>query len=110
MKNTIKINRRTVMIEANALVKDGTMPRGQAVRQGYKLARLYAMFAAGALATITFIKADGTHRTAQALPARTGEDLVKGTGRQHPRTNVLYWDCGKQDFRAFRKERLLTVA
>lgn len=109
MNKNITINRRTVMTEANALVKGGTMTRGQAMRQGYKIARLYALFAAGALATITFVKADGTTRKAQALPPKVGTDLVRGTGNNQPRTNVLYWDVGKQEFRAFRKERLLTV-
>ena len=70
-KNT-KVNRRTVMAEANALVKSAEMDRSTAVKQGYKIARLYALFAAGAIATVTFLKADGTERVARALPAKTG--------------------------------------
>ena len=109
MSKHTKVNRRTVMAEANALVKSAGMNRSDAVRQGYKIARLYATFTAGAIATISFFKADGELREAMALPARTGEFLVKGTGHDTPKANVLYWDVGKNAFRSFCKARLVSV-
>lgn len=110
MSTQTKVNRHTVMAEANALVKSAGMNRSDAVKQGYKIARLYAAFAAGAIATISFIKGDGELREAQALPARTGEYLIKGTGNSTPKANVLYWDLTKQAFRSFCKARLVSVA
>ena len=111
MNNThTKINRRTVMAEANALVKTAKMDRSTAMKQGYKIARLYALFAAGAMATITFIKADGTERPALALPARTGAYLCNGNGHATPQKNILYFDVEKNEFRSFAKARLVTVA
>ena len=109
MSKQTKLNRRTVMAEANALVKSAKMDRSTAMKQGYKIARLYAAFAAGAIATVTFIKGDGTERVAHALPARTGEYLLTGTGRTTPKANVLYWDMGKNAFRSFCKARLVSV-
>ena len=110
MSKQTKVNRRTVMAEANALVKSAKMDRSTAMKQGYKIARLYAAFAAGAIATVTFIKGDGTERTAHALPARTGEYLITGTGHSTPKANVLYWDTEKQAFRSFCKARLVSIA
>ena len=110
MSKQTKVNRRTVMAEANALVKSANMNRSDAVKQGYKIARLNAIFAAGAIATISFIKGDGELREAQALPARTGEYLITGTGHSMPKANVLYWDMTKNAFRSFCKARLVSVA
>ena len=39
MSKQTKVNRRTVMAEANALVKSANMNRSDAVKQGYKIAR-----------------------------------------------------------------------
>lgn len=106
-----KINRRTVMAEANALVKNAKMDRSSAMKQGYKIARLYSLFAAGAIATITFIKADGTERVAHALPAKTGEFLIKGTGTHTtPKANLLFVDSEIGEFRSLVKARIVSVA
>ena len=111
MSTKMKVNRRTVMAEANALVKSAKMDRSTAVKQGYKIARLYAIFAAGAIATISFIKADGTSRTARALPARTGEYLIKGTGtHMTPKANILFVDSDIGEFRSLVKARIVSVA
>ncbi len=109
-KNT-KVNRRTVMAEANALVKSAKMDRSTAMKQGYKIARLYALFAAGAIATVTFLKADGTERVARALPAKTGEFLIKGTGTHTtPKANLLFVDSDLGEFRSLVKARIISVA
>ena len=109
-KNT-KVNRRTVMAEANALVKSAKMDRSAAVKQGYKIARLYALFAAGAIATVTFLKADGSERVAHALPAKTGEFLIKGTGTHTtPKANLLFVDSDIGEFRSLVKARIISVA
>ena len=111
MSKQMKVNRSTVMSEANALVKGAHMNRSQAMRQGYKIARLYSIFAAGAIATVTFIKADGTERTAHALPARTGEYLIKGTGTHTtPKANLLFVDSDLGEFRSLVKARIISVA
>ena len=111
MSNNTMVSRRTVMSEANALVKSANMNRSQAVKQGYKVAKVNAIFAAGMVAVITFLKADGTLRVAQALPARTGEYLVKGTGcRTTPRTNLLFVDADLGEFRSCAKARILDVS
>ena len=107
---TAKINRHTVMTEANALVKNAKMDRSSAMKQGYKIAKLYSLFAAGAIATITFIKADGSERVARALPAKTGEFLVKGTGTHHtPKANLLFVDSDLGEFRSLVKARIVCV-
>jgi hypothetical protein len=99
------------MAESNALVRSANMNRSQALAQGWKIARLYALFAAGALATVTFIKADGSERVARALPARTGEYLVKGTGTHTtPRANLLFVDSDIGEFRSLVKARIVSVA
>ena len=104
------ISRSTVMTEANALVKSAGMGRSQAVKQGYKIAKLYALFAAGALATVTFVKADGTKRIAKALPAKVGEFLVKGTGAHAtPKANLLFVDSELGEFRSLVKARIVSV-
>lgn len=104
------VNRKVAMTEANALVKSARMNRSDAMKQGYKIAKIYAAFAAGAMATFTFLKADGTERTANALPARTGEYLVKGTGRVTPKANILFVDADLGEFRSCVKARIITVA
>lgn len=109
-KNT-KVNRHTVMAEANALRGTTDLSRSECVKLGYKIASIYAAFAAGALSIITFVKADGTLRTAQALAPSVGEYLVKGTGKAHPpKANILYYDVEKQAFRSLVKARLVSVA
>ena len=111
MSKQTKVNRRTVMAEANALVKSAKMDRSTAMKQGYKIARLYAAFAAGAIATVTFIKGDGTERVAHALPAKTGEYLITGTGTHHtPKANILFVDSDIGEFRSLVKARIVSVA
>ncbi len=111
MSKQTKVSRRTVMAEANALVKSAKMDRSTAVKQGYKIAKLYALFAAGAIATVTFLKADGTERVAHALPAKTGEFLIKGTGTHTtPKANLLFVDSDIGEFRSLVKARIISVA
>lgn len=110
-KTTMKLDRKAVMQEANALVRNANLTRSAAVRQGWKLARLAAIFAAGLAASITFLKKDGTIRAANALPAKTGECLLTGTGkRTTPKANMLFVDADICEFRSFVKANLLTVA
>ena len=111
MSKNNKVNRRTVMAEANALVKSAKMDRSTAMKQGYKIARLYALFAAGAIATVTFLKANGSERVAHALPAKTGEFLIKGTGTHTtPKANLLFVDSDIGEFRSLVKARIISVA
>lgn len=112
MSKSFKISRKVVMQEANALVKSGAMNRSNAVKQGYKIAALKAIFAAGLMATITFVKADGELRKMNALPASTGEFLIKGTGTKvTPKANMLVCDADLGGaFRSFVKARLVSVA
>ena len=109
-KTKMKLDRKVVMQEANALVRTTHLTRSAAVRQGWKLARLAAIFAAGLAASITFIKKDGTIRAANALPAKTGECLLTGTGKRTPKANMLFVDADICEFRSFVKANLLTVA
>lgn len=108
-KNTTA-SRSVVMTEANALVKSAHLNRSEAVKLGHKIARLYAIFAVGAIATVTFLKADGTERIAHALPAKAGEFLVKGTGRPTPKANLLFVDSDLGEFRSLVKARIISVA
>ena len=111
MSKQTKVNRHTVMAEANALVKSAHMDRSTAMKQGCKIARLYALFAAGAIATVTFLKADGTERVARALPAKTGEFLIKGIGTHTtPKANLLFVDSDLGEFRSLVKARIISVA
>ena len=106
-----KINRKVVMSEANAMFRNGNMTRSDAVKQGYKVAKIYSAFAAGMMATITFIKADGSERVANALPASVGEYLVKGTGTHNtPKANILFCDADLGGaFRSLVKARIVKV-
>lgn len=99
---------RDVMVEANAMKAAG-LDRATAMRQAWKVVRLAILMAAGTACHFQFEKADGEVRDAYGLPARTGEFLVKGTGRSVPSQNVLYFDVEKQAFRSFAKSRLISV-
>jgi len=113
-QNTIKVSRRLAMSEANAMFaanKNNGMSRSTAMKQGYKVAKIIAIFAAGLAANITFIKGDGSTRFAHALPAKTGEYLLTGTGkRPTPKANMLFVDAEIGEFRSLVKSRILTVA
>lgn len=108
----IKIDRKVAMSEANAMFanKKNGFNRSQALKQGYKVAKIRALFAAGLVATVTFVKADGTERVANALPAATGEYLLTGTGtHQTPKANLLFVDSDIGEFRSLVKSRIISV-
>ena len=107
--NAVKADRRTAMREANALVRGGQMTRSQAMKQGYKVALLNAIFVAGLAAHLSFVKADGEKRVATALPAKVGEYLVKGTGHATPKSNILFIDADLAAFRSCVKARIISV-
>ena len=113
MKNTknntaVKANRRTAIIEANALVKSG-MPRSQATKQGWKVALLYALFTAGVATTITFTKKDGSERVANALPPSTGVYTLAGGKSNVPSGNVLFWEIPLGQYRSCMKAKIVSV-
>lgn len=102
-------NKADVMAMAWGFFRATQMPLGEAMHRAYLNFKLQAKLALGDPTTIAYQKADGTIRGAIALAAKVGENIVQGTGSKTPAANFLYWDCGVNDFRCFKRVNLLVV-
>lgn len=101
--------KRNAMTEANTLAKCFGMNKSDALRQGWKLARVTHAMRTRKYVIFEFLKTDGkTIRRAMGTLHPLFTPPVQGTRTPPPSTQV-YFDMEKHEWRSFRKTNLLRV-
>lgn len=98
-----------VMQLAWRFVRETELPLGEAMHRAYMNVKFNAEINKGSVVHFAYWKANGALREAWGLAAKTGCDLVKGTGNKAPDRNCLYWDVVENAFRCFTRANLVNV-